>query len=71
MKTTNNTVLISGGSAGIGLEIAKLLSAKGNKIIITGRDHARLKKASGQLKNATGIVSDVSKKKTWRRWSQL
>ena len=25
MKTTNNTVLISGGTAGIGLEIAKLL----------------------------------------------
>jgi uncharacterized oxidoreductase len=61
MKTTNNTVLISGGSAGIGLEIAKLLSAKGNKIIITGRDQARLGKALGQLKNATGIVSDVSK----------
>ncbi|MHA4812542.1 SDR family NAD(P)-dependent oxidoreductase, partial [Flavitalea flava] len=62
MKTTNNTVLISGGTAGIGLEIAKLLSAGGNKVIITGRDKQRLDKALGQLKNATGILSDVSKK---------
>jgi len=62
MKTTNNTVLITGGSAGIGLEIAKLFSANGNKVIITGRDKQRLDKALGQLKNATGIVSDVSRK---------
>ena len=60
MKITDNTVLITGGSAGIGLEIAKLLSAGGNQVIITGRDHQRLDKAIGQLKNVTGIVSDVS-----------
>lgn len=62
MTTSNNTVLISGGTAGIGLEIAKLLSAAGNKVIITGRDKQRLDKALTQLDNATGIVSDVSKK---------
>lgn len=62
MKTSNNTVLISGGSKGIGFEIAKLFSAGGNKVIITGRDKQRLDKALEQLKNATGIVSDVSKK---------
>jgi uncharacterized oxidoreductase len=64
MKTTNNTVLITGGSAGIGLEIAKLFSASDNKVIITGRDQQRLDKALSQLKNATGIASDVSKKET-------
>ncbi|GGG53767.1 SDR family oxidoreductase [Epilithonimonas arachidiradicis] len=60
MKTSNNTVLISGGSAGIGLEIAKLLSEKGNKVIITGRNEARLQQAASQLKNVSTIVSDVS-----------
>ncbi|WP_312764992.1 SDR family NAD(P)-dependent oxidoreductase [Epilithonimonas sp.] len=60
MKTTNNTVLITGGSAGIGLEIAKLLSENGNKVIITGRNEARLQQAASQLKNASTIVSDVS-----------
>jgi len=61
MKTSNNTVLISGGTAGIGLEIAKLLSEAGNKVIITGRTQKRLDNALSQLKNTTGILSDVSK----------
>src|SRR5882757_1228734 len=60
MNTTNNTVLISGGTAGIGFEIAKLFSANGSKVIITGRDKDRLDKAVAQLKNTTGILSDVS-----------
>ena len=59
MKTVNNTILITGGSAGIGLEIAKLFG-KDNKIIITGRSEARLKAAAAQLKNVTTIAGDVS-----------
>ena len=60
MKTTNNTVLITGGSAGIGFEIARLLSEKNNHVIITGRNKERLEKAAGQLQNVTAIVSDVT-----------
>lgn len=60
MDITGNTVLISGGSAGIGLEIAKQFSAKGNKVIITGRNRERLTKALQQLPNAVGIQSDIS-----------
>jgi len=60
MKTTNNTVLISGGSAGIGFEIAKLLSEKGNNVIITGRNEERLNQAASKLNNVKTIVSDVS-----------
>lgn len=61
MKTSQNTILITGGSAGIGFAIAKLLGEQGNHIIITGRDEQRLNKALLQLPNATAIVSDVSK----------
>jgi uncharacterized oxidoreductase len=61
MKTTSNTILISGGSAGIGFETAKLLSEKGNQVIITGRDKVRLEQAASKLKNVTAIACDVSK----------
>jgi len=61
MKTTNNTILITGGSAGIGFEIAKLLSEKGNNVIITGRNEERLNQAASKLNNVKTIVSDVSK----------
>ncbi|GAB3908809.1 SDR family NAD(P)-dependent oxidoreductase [Larkinella knui] len=60
MKTQNNTVLITGGSAGIGFEIAKLFAQNGNQVIITGRNAKRLQEAVAQLENTTGIVSDVS-----------
>jgi uncharacterized oxidoreductase len=61
MKISNNTVLITGGSAGIGFEIAKLFSENGNNVIITGRNQERLGRAASELKNVTPIVSDVSK----------
>jgi len=60
MNTTNNTVLITGGSAGIGFELAALFAEKGNKVIITGRDGQRLTTAASRLKNTTGIVSDIT-----------
>jgi|SRR5579871_2026105 len=60
MKTTNNTVLVSGGSAGIGFEIAKQFSEKGNKVIIIGRDKERLERAASKLKNTTAVVADVT-----------
>lgn len=60
MKTTGNTVFISGGSAGIGLAIAKKLSTAGNKIIINGRNEERLQNALKQLNNAVAIQGDLS-----------
>ena len=60
MKTSGNTVLITGGSAGIGFEIAKLFSEKGNQVIITGRDKQRLADAAAKLQNVTPVLSDVT-----------
>lgn len=61
MKTTGNTIFISGGSAGIGLAIAKKLDAAGNKIIINGRSEERLKNALKALgSSAVGISGDLS-----------
>lgn len=64
MKTTGNTILITGGSAGIGLEIARHFVAKGNKVIITGRNEARLQEAAKELHgNVVAIPFDVSSAK--------
>lgn len=60
MKTSNNTILITGGGSGIGFEIAKLFAANGNQIIITGRTEAKLLKAASSLQNTTAIVADIT-----------
>jgi len=59
MKTTKNTILITGGGSGIGFEIAKLLSPD-NQIIITGRNADKINKAASQLQNTTAIASDIT-----------
>lgn len=59
MKTTNNTILITGGGSGIGFEIAKLLSPD-NHVIITGRNAEKIQKAASQLQNTTAIASDIT-----------
>lgn len=59
MKTSQNTVLITGGSAGIGFEIAKQLAPE-NHVLIVGRNKERLEKAAAQLQNVTAINADVS-----------
>jgi len=40
------TVVVIGGSAGIGLETARRASAEGAKLILTGRNPERLQRAA-------------------------
>lgn len=42
MNVNGKAVLLTGGSAGIGREIARQLKAKGAKVLLTGRDSERL-----------------------------
>ncbi|MDB5257387.1 MAG: family NAD(P)-dependent oxidoreductase [Chitinophagaceae bacterium] len=67
MKTTNNTILITGGGSGIGFETAKRFSEQGNEVIIIGRNQSKLDKAAGQLKNVTAIAADISKEEEVQR----
>jgi short-subunit dehydrogenase len=48
-KKMKKTCIISGGSSGLGLEIADLLLKKGKSIVILGRDEKRLEKAIARL----------------------
>lgn len=60
MRTTNNTILITGGGSGIGFEMAKLFAANNNQVIITGRNADKLSKAAKEIKNVTTFVADVT-----------
>jgi uncharacterized oxidoreductase len=60
MKTSGNTVLITGGTSGIGLELAARLSELGNQVIVTGRNRAALEAAKQRLPDLRVIESDVS-----------
>ncbi|WP_449401171.1 SDR family oxidoreductase [Chryseobacterium wanjuense] len=59
MNITNNTILITGGGSGIGLEIAKALSPA-NKIIIVGRNKEKLDAAAKDLENVFIIQADIT-----------
>lgn len=45
MKLQNNTILITGGSSGIGLEMAGRLAQKNNNVLICGRTKEKLEEA--------------------------
>lgn len=61
MKTSKNTILITGGGSGIGFEIAKLFSQNDNHVIITGRNEEKLQKAASLLTNVTAIAADITR----------
>ena len=60
MKLTDRTILITGGTSGIGLEMARQLQARGNQVIVTGRDQARLAAAATAIPGVAVRESDVS-----------
>jgi uncharacterized oxidoreductase len=60
MKLTGRTVLITGGSAGIGLAFALKFLELGNEVIVTGRRHAVLAEVKAKHPKLHTIASDVA-----------
>lgn len=60
MKLENRTVLITGGTSGIGRELAKQLLARGNTVIVTGSDKERLDATRRALPGVHILAGDVS-----------
>jgi len=60
MKLRAKTILITGGTSGIGLELATQLLQFGNTVIVTGRDRKKLDATSRSLPGIHIFQSDVS-----------
>jgi len=54
------TVVVVGGSSGIGLETARLAHAEGADVVITGRDHERLAQAASEVGAASVAAFDAT-----------
>ncbi|WP_431015404.1 SDR family oxidoreductase [Bradyrhizobium pachyrhizi] len=63
VRLRQRTILITGGTSGIGQELGRQLLNFGNTVIVTGRDQARLNQASLALPGIHTLLSDAS---DWR-----
>ncbi|MDH4156215.1 MAG: SDR family NAD(P)-dependent oxidoreductase [candidate division Zixibacteria bacterium] len=61
MKTSGNTVLITGGGSGIGLALTEALVRRGNRVIICGRRRDRLKAVQARVPGVSFRVCDISR----------
>ncbi|MGA2297823.1 MAG: SDR family NAD(P)-dependent oxidoreductase [FCB group bacterium] len=59
MKTSGNTILITGGATGIGFALAEAFVKAGNEVIICGRRESKLEEAKKKLPQLHTLICDV------------
>jgi uncharacterized oxidoreductase len=60
MQLSNNTILLTGGTSGIGLELLRQLYQLGNRMIVTSSNEKNLATIKNQFPNITTIVCNLS-----------
>lgn len=60
MRLSGQTALITGGSSGVGLALARALHARGNRVFICGRDQERLTRSAKELPGLETICCDLA-----------
>jgi len=62
---SERTIVVVGGTSGIGLELVKKLVADGDHVVMTGRDQARTEEIASQFNGkATAVALDISEPTT-------
>ena len=62
---SDRTIVVVGGTHGIGLELAKDVVARGDRVILTGRDPERAREVAASIgEGATGVGLDISEPET-------
>jgi NAD(P)-dependent dehydrogenase (short-subunit alcohol dehydrogenase family) len=65
LKLRDKIALVTGSTAGIGLEIARTLAVEGATVFVTGRDQAKLDAAVSDIRasggaNVSGVLADAA-----------
>src|SRR5205823_5934664 len=60
LRLQNKTALITGGGSGIGLAVARGFLDEGARVVITGRDEAKLSRAAETLKGGDRLIAHAA-----------
>src|ERR1700712_4364122 len=60
LQLSNKKAIVTGGSAGIGLAIVKVLGAEGVAVTVPGRNRQKLDEAVSCFYGVTPVVADVA-----------
>jgi short-subunit dehydrogenase involved in D-alanine esterification of teichoic acids len=67
MQAQGNTILLTGGTSGIGMELLRQFYTEGNKLIVVSSNPEKLNKLHSEFPNVSTVVCDLANPKSLRK----